>query len=111
MQIQIAIQQPVPTNINQSYIPFGFYKLGVLCWQYEGGWDGEIEWINTLRMVTQPKLPNPIGLRYWFQPGVTAILTPVITITASPPDITLDGVAYNAATGKNMPLIVPGVVP
>lgn len=107
MEMLIDIQTPVPSNINQSYIPFGFYKLGVCCWQYQGGYDGEIEWINTLHFKTQPKYANPVGFRYWFALNVIALITPNITITASPPDITLDGTPYNPATGKNMPVSVP----
>jgi hypothetical protein len=114
--VTINIQTPLPAVINQSYMPFGFYKLGLGCWQYQnaalgdaGNYDGEIEWINTLRFVTQPKYANPSGFRYWFQPGIVALVTPNLILPTNVPDIIVNGTAYNMVSGENMPLLLSAV--
>lgn len=104
--MQIDVQTPFPPQINQSYVPFGFYKFGCCCWVYEGGYDGVVEWINTQHFVTEPKLPSPISFRYWFALGVTALVTPIIRVNNSVPDIELNGTFYNPVSGKNMPLLL-----
>jgi hypothetical protein len=112
----VDIQQPIPAEIGQSYIPFGFRKFGLCCWTYEpplsvsglavflGGYDGQIEWINTEHFITQSKLPNPVGFRYWLQQGCTAIITPVTQAFGAVPDIQIGSLLINPVTGKGMPL-------
>ena len=106
MIMTVQIYQPLPPNINASYGRFAFYKLGVCCWQYNG-FDGEVEFINTLNFQTTPKMPNPTLFRIWLQPGVSAYVSPVLQITGAPPDVLINNVKFNAVTGKNMPIKLP----
>lgn len=106
MRIQIEIQSPIPASVNASYGNFGFHKFGVCCWVYDG-FDGEVEFINTSKFCTEPKLPKPTGFRYWFQQGVVAKITPSITVRGDIADAIIAGQLANAVTGKGMPLALP----
>ena len=101
MRILIAVQAPIPPQVSQSYSPFGWYKLGVCCWNYSG-FDGAVEFINTLNFCTEPKYSNPTSFRYSLAPGLTAILTPFLEIAGTPPGITINGQVVNPATGEGM---------
>jgi hypothetical protein len=128
--IYIDIQQPIDATINQSYAPFGFYKFGLGCWQYQasgpgvalpvapssflsggvsagGVYDGEIEWINTLQFTSQPKYANPVGFRYMLLGKTSAIVRLLPTPNGiAAPNVGINGVPYNPTTGLNMPLNV-----
>ena len=101
----IDIQPPIPPNVNQSYMPFGWAKYGVCAWVYNG-YRGESEWINFNHFVTEPKYKNVTAFDYWFASGVSAIVTPLLEVDSAVPDITINGITYNMATGKNMPLLL-----
>src|ERR1700754_1183117 len=103
MQMLIDIQSPFPPGVDQSYIPFGFYKFGLCCWVYEGGYDGAIEWINTQHFVTEPKYQNPVSFRYCFLGGTIGTVTPKLVVNTSVPDITINTKVVNMATGKEIP--------
>lgn len=107
MRAQISIQGPFPPQIDQSYEPFGFYKFGLCCWQYEG-FDGQIEWINTQFFCTEPKYPGPTAFRYWFQKNVFALVQVVPTIRSDMQSFKINGVNVNPATGDGMPLLLTG---
>jgi hypothetical protein len=104
LRINIDINTPFDTSINQSYIPFGFYKFGICAWVYDGGYRGACEWINTQHFCTEPKYANPISLDYCLFGSTTALITPVFVITGAAPDVILNNIPYNAATGLNMPI-------
>ena|SRR5579872_4270248 len=114
MRMYVQIQPPIPPQINQSYIPFGYWNFGLCCWQYSAdgdlsgqAFDGAIEWINTMNFVTEPKYNNPVAFRYFLKAGLSAIVYPSISVNVKVPDISINGTFYNAVTGKGMavPLI------
>jgi hypothetical protein len=78
-----------------------------MCWTYNG-YDGEIEWVNTMHFCTEPKYNAPTGIRYSFREG----LIWVGNLQPSPlpliPDFIVNGIATNLLSGKNMPPIFPG---
>lgn len=109
MNVVIQVIPPLPPEVNTSYGDFQFAKLGVLCWQYAdpgnilpGFFSGEVEWINQLNFISESKLPNPVAFKYWFQPGVTAIITPRAVIANVGPNIFVNGTAFNLTNGLNM---------
>jgi hypothetical protein len=105
MKMLIDILPPIPPGVNQSYLPFGWAKYGVCAWVYDG-YRGETEWINFQHFVTEPKYQNVTAFDYWFQHGVTAIIKAKLEVNSKVPDISINGVNYNMATGKNMPLLL-----
>lgn len=111
--MQVIIQTPFPPGVADSYIPFGWYKFGMCCWTYQGdglqvdGYNGETEWINQQFFYTEPKYANPYAFRYWLIAGVSAMIVPFLQVKSVPPDILINGLTVNPATGKGMPLILP----
>lgn len=105
MRVNISVVPPLPAWIDTSYGDFGFYKLGLCCWNY-AGFDGAIEWINTLTFCTEPKYSSPSELRIWMRPGIVWLAVPILQINFSPPDITINNKTYNVTTGKNMPVVL-----
>lgn len=104
VQAQIWSVRQRPSAAPSSYGNIGFAKFGCCCWNY-GGYDGEIEFVNTEFFVTQSKQPNPTALRYYAVQGVQMLIQFGITPLPAVQDVQLDGVPTNATTGKNMPLV------
>jgi hypothetical protein len=106
----ILFQVPYDSNINESYAPFGWRKLGVCCWTYfnavDGNtYDGEVEYINTYQYMTQAKYANPNGFRYNIFGQNNALVTFQPTVQNSCPDVSINSKPYNVTTGTNMPYV------
>jgi hypothetical protein len=103
---------PYPPSINESYGPFGFYKFGVGCWQYDLGfpgsklYDGAVEYINTEHFCTEPKYINPYAFRYVLFDGVSATKSMAPVLDSNIPDSVVQGEAVNAVVGKGLPLLL-----
>lgn len=106
MRMQIDIQDPIPPWINNTWQPFDYYKFGLCCWVYSGGYSGEIEWINSKHFCTEPKFGDPQAFRYCFQKGIIATVTPVIQITANVQDTIINGTNYNLVKGTNLTKLI-----
>ena len=107
MKWHVQITNPIPKNVGFSYGSFEFRKFGVCCWIYANDYEGEVEFINRRKFVTEPKYEGAVGLRYWFQPGIFAVT--YFSPSDLPPvrDVILNGKAHNPSTGKNMPMRLP----
>lgn len=95
----------IPASIDQTYIPFGFYKLGLGCWVYtvQGAhYDGEIEWINTLNFVSKSKLANPCKFRFVLRDGILGDPAIVPEINNDIADSAIAGTAINWAIAKGL---------
>jgi hypothetical protein len=107
----VKILPPIPPWINQSYTPFGFYKFGCCCWQYQDPlgnvWDGEVEWINTQNFVTKAKLGSVYGFRWFLWEGLLATFNPVLEVAVQAPSIEVNGTFVNPVTGEGFPLLIP----
>lgn len=106
MRFLCDISTPIPGYVNQSYMPFGFWKFGLMCWVYDG-YRGEVEWINSLKFVSEAKYADPAGVDYFFQKGVIFKVQLVPHVSVNLQDIVLNGIPFNPATGKGFPLILP----
>jgi len=114
VRFYMRIQDPIPPNIGFSYGDFGYANFGACVWEYEEKkffndetFQGAVEWINFRNFVTEPKYVNPLGLRFWLKPGITAIYR---LMPAPLPDIPVEqinGIVTSMITGANMPFRVP----
>jgi hypothetical protein len=106
----IQINPLLPPDLNESYEPFGYFNLGICAWVYApqgqnsaaGGFRARHEFINSLLFYSEPPYPNPVAFDYYLKPGVQGIVTVEIQVRSDIPDVVINDVAYNAATGKNM---------
>jgi hypothetical protein len=92
----------LPAYLNRSYGDFGYYNFGICCWQYDNR-DGAIEWINTLYFITESKMDNVTGFRYWLKPGLNALFTPYPHVPTFPA-LNINGLQVNPATGQGYPI-------
>ncbi len=127
MIILVDITAPLPGSLGYSYGGLNFRKFGAGCWVYQpgnvnvssqqfnvnialggqGAYCGPVNWINFMHQLFKPEFPdqNPVAFNYWFAPGVQGIVTPKLQVNLNIPDVQINGVSYNAITGKNMPLL------
>ena len=105
VQALIWSERQLPGAAPESYKPFGFAKFGLCCWNY-GGWDGQIEWINTAFFMTISKYPNPTKLRYWAANGVQMTIQMQQSPVPDVPDVAINAALVNLVSGKGMPLTV-----
>jgi len=102
MRLQVDTFEPLPPWVNRSYEDFGFYKLGLMCWTYNG-YDGQIEWINTLRFCSEPKYDDCTGFRIWMQKDVLfRVVDHKVEAKLLPPIIS-ENQPVNPLTGEGLP--------
>lgn len=106
MRFLLDVYNPIPKQLNETYHPFGYYNFGVFCWIYDG-YDGQVEFINTMHFCSEPKYSSPSAYRIHLARGVIANMQVIPTIRTDTADSVIAGVIANLVTGKGMPLKIP----
>ena len=106
----IQIDSNLPPDLNESYIPFGYWNLGICAWTYSpkginsaaGSFRARHEFINSLLFYSEPPYPDPVAFDYYLKPGVQGIVTLGIQVRGDVPDVVINDMAINLATGKGV---------
>lgn len=93
----------IPQSINDSYPGYGYYRLGLMQFTYVG-FRGPVHWINCEQQCFEPEYACPDGFDYCFFPGVIGQMTIVPMDKSDMPDMLVNNIATNLATGKGMPM-------
>lgn len=106
LRARIEILDPEPSSLGYSYGDMRFTKYGVCAWSYNG-YRGAIEWVNSKRFITEPKMSGVTGFDFYFVPGVLAKVTFVPVVRDDLPGVYINGVPVNPATGQGFPIALP----